>query len=149
MNGGLYCASQASSPVLIRLGAHTGGSVCLGLQPLHVVAAPPHRTPFCCESHFQGVRLWTNGLPSPGPGSPLFVPAASFPRCRRPNGRSVFLVRLLERFAERREDAGPRGGRRQTEHQGRVQAEVVEVGVGWWWWGGGLVWWPAITFSDR
>lgn len=41
MNGGLYCASQASSPVVIRLGAHTGGSVCLGLQPLHVVAADP------------------------------------------------------------------------------------------------------------
>lgn len=42
----------------------------------------------------------------------------------------MFLGRLLERFAERREDAGPRGGRRQTKHQGRVDTEVAEVGGG-------------------
>lgn len=48
MNGGLYCASQALSPIVIRLGARTGGSVCLGLQPSHVVAArspPPNPHP--------------------------------------------------------------------------------------------------------
>lgn len=36
---GLRCASQASSPIVICLGVHTGGSVCLGLKPPHVVAA--------------------------------------------------------------------------------------------------------------
>lgn len=36
---GLRCASQASSPVVICLGVHTGGSVCVGLEPPHVVAA--------------------------------------------------------------------------------------------------------------
>lgn len=36
---GLRCASQALSPIVICLGVHTGGSVCLGLQPPHVVAA--------------------------------------------------------------------------------------------------------------
>lgn len=135
MNGGLYCASQALSLIVIRLGAHTGGSVCLGLQPLHVVAARFPPQPFRSESHFQGVHLSTNGLPSQGPGysSDSFihtcsaVPTLSKARSEQ-NRRSVFLGRLLERFAERREDAGPRGGRRQTKHQGRVEAEVVEVG---------------------
>lgn len=138
MNGGLYCARQASSPVVIRLGAHTGGSVCLGLQPLHVVAAgtpthPPTQL-LRCESHLQGVCLWTNGLPSQGPeySSASFlrtcsaVPTLSKAGAEQ-NWRSVFLLRLLEWFAERREDAGPRGGRRQTKHQGRLQTEVVEV----------------------
>lgn len=36
---GLRCASQALSPIVICLGVHTGGSVCLGLKPPHVVAA--------------------------------------------------------------------------------------------------------------
>lgn len=143
MNGGLYCASQASSPIVIRLGAHTGGSVCLGLQPLHVVAARFPPKPLCSESHSQGAHQSTSGLPGLGPGYPSdcfsrtrsAVPTLPKSRSEQ-NRRSVFLGRLLERFAERREDAGPRGGRRQTKHQGRK----VE---------GELVWWPAITFSDR
>lgn len=40
---GLYCASQALGPIVICLGVHTGGSVCLGPEPPHVVAA---RFPF-------------------------------------------------------------------------------------------------------
>lgn len=35
----LRCASQASSPILICLGVHISGRVCLGLRPPHVVAA--------------------------------------------------------------------------------------------------------------
>lgn len=35
---GLHCASQARSPIVICLGVHTGGSVCVGPRPPHVVA---------------------------------------------------------------------------------------------------------------
>lgn len=95
---------------------------------------PPHLHPQTprSESHFQGVRSSKNR--SPGPRDSSFRTRSAFPTLSKArsgqNRQSVFLGRLLERFAERREDAGPRGGRRQTKHQGRVDTEVAEVGGG-------------------
>lgn len=140
MNGGLYCASQALSPIVIRLGAHTGGSVCLGLQPSHVVAArsppspaqpptPPLRVALSGSAVIEKPKSRTERLLGL-----FFRTRSAFPTLSKArsgqNRQSVFLGRLLERFAERREDAGPRGGRRQTKHQGRVDTEVAEVGGG-------------------
>lgn len=54
----------------------------------------------------------------------------------------MFLGRLLERFAERREDAGlaQEAGKRSTRDGLRPRLRKLERE---------LVWWPAITFSDR
>lgn len=138
MNGGLYCASQALSPIVIRLGARTGGSVCLGLQPSHVVAArsPPIPTPtpslrvaLSGSAVIEKPKSRTERLLGLFFRTCSAIPTLSKARSGQ-NRQSVFLGRLLERFAERREDAGPRGGRRQTKHQGRVDTEVAEVGGG-------------------
>lgn len=124
---GLRCASQASSPIAICLGVHTGGSVCLGLKPPHVVAA---RFFFHAGSHFlrthliklaaeyEEARIQTNFA------HVIYSHISALCPCRRwdlhkqaecISGRDVCFPELKERSL-RREDVGhsEEGGKRST-----------------------------------
>lgn len=116
----LRCASQASSPILICLGVHISGSVCLGLRPPHVVAARF----FCPGSHFNKTGCWIWGARI----QTHFAHVITFPALCPCWGwylhKTVSLVsgRAVCFRAEREitgvRGSGPLRGRRRTKHLG-------------------------------
>lgn len=132
---GLRCASQALSPIVICLGVHTGGSVCFGLKPLHVVAAGffsgwvtlfegAFNKTGCCW--IWGARIQTHFCTRDN-----FPLVSAFCPCQRWELHKQSLSRrLVETFvSELKERSGVRGcgplrGRRQTKHLGQVDLDV-------------------------
>lgn len=126
---GLRCASQALSPIVICLGVHTGGSVCLGLKPPHVVAA---------AFFSRWITLLEGAFFNNARCRARRARALSF--CRSDNFSSsllsgcVFRASICERLVKtfKREITGVRGcgplrGRRQTKHLGQVDLDVLTL----------------------
>lgn len=83
---GLRFSSQACSPIVICLGVHTGGSVCLGLKPPHVVVGGFFSP--CTGSHFLRVHLIMLAAEYEIRNSDSFCTCDIFPRlCSLPSSK--------------------------------------------------------------
>lgn len=137
---GLHCASQTLSPIVICLGVHTGGSVFLGLKPLHVVAARFFFFFFPCwialfvnhliklAAEYEGARIQEDSFCTCD-----YIPTSllSAPRWNL-HEQAVYRCVWWRRLFTERESTGSRGcgmlrGRRQTKHLGQVDFDVWKL----------------------